>query len=47
MNMYLVLAYCFGAFTAILVTGLLWLGWWHHRKENRREKERLEAFKRR
>jgi hypothetical protein len=45
--MYLILAYCFVAFTAIMVSGLLFLGWQHHREEARRERERKEAFTRR
>jgi len=44
--MYLIMAYCFGAFTTILVLGLLYLGWQHHREERRQRKVRLEAFKR-
>jgi hypothetical protein len=45
--MYLIMAYCFGAFTAIMMAGLLWLGWQHNREEVRREKERRETFTRR
>jgi hypothetical protein len=42
--MYLIIAYCLCGFTAIMVAGLLFLGWQHHRDEARREKERREAF---
>jgi hypothetical protein len=45
--MYLIMAYCFAAFTAVMVVGLLFLGWQHHHDEARREKERREAFTRR
>jgi len=45
--MYLIMAYCFGAFTTLLVLGLLWLGWQHNREEARQRKEQLDAFKRR
>jgi hypothetical protein len=41
--MYLIMAYCFGAFTAIMVAGLLFLGWQHHREEARREKKSAET----
>jgi hypothetical protein len=44
--MYLIMAYCFGAFTALLVLGLLYLGWQHHRDGRRQRKAQLEAFKR-
>jgi len=44
--MYLIMAYCFAAFTTILVLGLLYLGWQHHRDERRQRKAQLEAFKR-
>ena len=44
---FLVLAYCFAAFTAMMVVGLFWLGWWHRREERRRDQERREAFTRR
>ena len=44
---FLVLAYCFAAFTAIMVAGLFWLGWWHRREERRRDEERRKAFTRR
>jgi hypothetical protein len=46
-GMYLIMAYCFAAFTAIMMAGLLWLGWQHNREEVRREKERRETFTRR
>jgi hypothetical protein len=45
--MYLIMAYCFVAFTAIMVAGLLFLGWQHLRDEARHEKERKEALTRR
>jgi hypothetical protein len=44
---YLVLAYCFCAFTTIMVVGLFWLGWWHRREEGRREEARRETFRHR
>jgi hypothetical protein len=44
---FVVLAYCFASFTAVMVAGLFWLGWWHRREEARREEERQDAFKRR
>jgi cytochrome b subunit of formate dehydrogenase len=44
--MYLIMAYCFVAFTAIMVAGLLFLGWQHHRDEARHEEERKEALTR-
>src|SRR5262245_27083328 len=44
---YLVLAYCFGAFTAIMVAGVFWLGCWHRREEARSEQERRDAFSQR
>jgi hypothetical protein len=44
--MYLIMAYCFGAFTTILVLGLLYLGWQHHREDRRQRKAQLQAFKR-
>ena len=44
--MYLIMAYCFGAFTVILVLGLFFLGWQHHRDERRQWKAQLEASKR-
>lgn len=43
--MYLVMAYCFGAFTALLLLGLFYLGWQHHRAEVRRQKAQWKAFK--
>jgi Flp pilus assembly protein TadB len=45
--MNLIMAYCFVAFTAIMVAALLFLGWQHHRDEARHEKERKEALARR
>ena len=47
LKMYLIMAYCFGAFTTLLVLGLLWLGWQHNREEARQRKEQLDMFKRR
>jgi len=44
--MYLIMAYCFGAFTTLLVLGLLYLGWEHHRQERLQRQAQLEAFKR-
>jgi len=44
---FVMLAYCFAAFTAMMVTGLFWLGWWHRREERRRDEERRKAFTRR
>ncbi len=33
------MAYCLGAFTALMVLALLWLGWEHRRDEARQEKK--------
>jgi hypothetical protein len=42
---YLILAYCFVAFTAAMVLLLLWLGWEHRRDEARRDENRRDPFK--
>jgi hypothetical protein len=41
--MYLVMAYCLGAFTALMVLGLLWLGWEHRRDEAQAAKAQRES----
>jgi hypothetical protein len=38
--MYLVMAYCLGVFTALMVLALLWLGWENRRDEARAEREK-------
>lgn len=40
--MYLVMAYCLGAFTALMVLTLLWLGWEHRQDEVRAAKAQRE-----
>jgi hypothetical protein len=43
-SIYLIMCRCFGAFTAIVMAGLLWFGWQHNWEEARRERERsIEA----
>jgi hypothetical protein len=43
--MYLAIAYCLGAFTALMVLTLLWLGWENRRDQVRAERERRSTPK--
>jgi hypothetical protein len=44
-RMYLILAYCFVAFTAAMTLALLWLGWEYRRAEVRRDENHRGPFK--